>query len=944
MKRLIFSLFAAMALCACEREIVGEMSDAFVEIRFEKDFVAGGTKSSVLPDAVESVESGAVVAFYNAKTGRLDSQHRVENFSDPLHLKLPAGKMNIYVLGNMWLIDASGAPREPVFPPKESDVAGMAYRFGGVDAGGGLRTETYAEIGDFGIPVRGELKDVDISPEMSIGVGLERLFAKVRITIDHSGMSVTDGQFRNEKLYFRQANAVQTPFAPDGSRARLASDLMDRSDYESPMVDGQKMSYCFYLPENRVVAPDAGLATYVEFSAEIDKAAGGYGGGVTYRFHLGKKAGEDNDLQRNTWYDVLLTFNVGSLFDPCWRVNPDSDFSDDRLFCVMKDAACTSQLGSQDVAVRAGRPGRVYVYMNRTGVAGANHLAGRRMTDSFVASGLEDCAFGGDFSQLAEYGISANWNASEGRLDMSVTDGSKFVTGVRIPVTLRLYPGSKSLVMNVLTAEDQSIGLDASEFYMGMKRTATLRGFVGTARTVRVGSATHSKLLSFSNDASKPYIGADGASISGNSVGLYAWGPSGDQDVTLYFESDDDFNDSAVKVAFRLWKPAFRSWTKTLDLLLDGTGAPVDFGYNGRNGARLDESAFDSGLYSQLLAPKVAYSKTDGEKYTGYESSEFFIDYLGNLGGSDWIGDKINTPSVPNANIAFLGEATMRPRSSLYSEYSTAKFNVRYPRYKRDFPETVRTNYLNEYFDSEIGIDAEFYTYGNNVSFSAESSSGYIKLNLRETAVDENLTRIEQYMGEEVDLMRIPGGLNLFYGRLKNPRVKSGTGEITWRTPVCIYHKMTVAPFGVFREGSPILSVYLTYPKAAWMLKKYHSGQIQAGPAWDTAGEMDAYDKYLYYSRMQTTGVSSQTKVSSPGNKVPIMYTDIFPAEYPVAKPFTAETAATAATKTWLTEVTFKAGSGYTFPQPLTSAELNGNAFYSIISGTTPIGWVLSSR
>lgn len=942
MKRLIFSCAAVLALCGCESMDSWEVSGSLVEIRFEKDYVVGETKSSVLPNGVETVESGGVIAFYDAETGRLDSQYRVEDLSLPMNLMLQKGKKNIYVLGNIWLVDGDGGVCEPTFPSEEREVENMSYVFGGVPAGEGMRTENFAEVGVYGIPVRGVMHGVDIASGTVIGIGLERMFAKVRIMVDHGGMSSVDGQFRNETLYFRQANAVQTPFAAEGSKASASSDLMIQSDYESPMVDGSRSSYTFYIPENRHKSPDPDLATYVEFKADIDRSAGGFGGGVTYRFYLGKSSGVDNDLEGNTWYDVLLTFKVGSLFEPSWRVNPDDDFSDGRLFCVMKDVACSSELGEQDVVVRAGRPGKVYVYMNRNGEEGENHLVGKPMTASFVPSSLDDCAWTGDFSGLAEYGISAFWDASEGKLSMEVTDRSRFVSGRRIPVMLRLLPGSKSVVMNVMTYEDQVLEFDSSEYYMGMKRTASVSGCVGLVHTVRVASDFHLQHFRFSDDPSSSFVGVNRCPFVGNRVDLYAWNYDETRPVTLVFETEDDFNDDPLTASFTLWCPVFRTDSRILKLRLDGTGTKVDYGFNDRHGRPMDESMFAAKVYEKLLSPKVSWTDY-GDMYVNYSDGEFYIDYLGHENQQDWIGNLVGGPNWYKAGFISLGLGIVQPRSPLFVSHSSYAVDVWFPRYKRDFPQTVRTSYLNEYCDSEIDLSAEFDTCGNNVTFSGESGTGNFSLDLIETPMGENVSRIELHLGENVDLAEVPGGPARFYARLTNPRVKSGDNEIRWSSSVSIYHDMTVAPFGVFSGVSPMLTVFLTYPKAAWMLKKYYENQIPEEPAWNVAGEMNDYVRYIYWSRKYTVAKNSQMTTSANGSRVTIMYCDLFPAEYPVQSCFTPATAATAASRTWLTDMYFSL-NGSRLSQPLSSTYLGGNSFYRIASSSNPIGWVYSCR
>jgi len=933
MNRLICSCIAILLLCSCDRGIFENGETVPVELRFEKAFVEGRTKSSVIPMDVETKESGAVVAFYDAQTGLLVSQHRIEDLSSPKSFVLRRGRKNVYVLGNTWLIDGNGEVQEPSFPVKEEDLQSFSYEFGAVPSENGCRTESFDETGKYGIPVRGVLKDVEVEAGTVMKIALERMFAKVRITVDHGGMSRKNGAFKNEKLYFRQANFVQTPFASGGSRASAKGQLALQSDYESPMEDGEKNSFTFYIPENRQITPVSELATFVEFTAEVDKEAGGFGGGVTYRFYLGKDSGTDNDLEGNVWYDILLSFNVNSLFEPSWRVNPDDDFSDGRLFCLMKDKSCESVLGGQDVVVRSGRPGRVYVYMNRNGVKGENHLIGRPMENEYAASSLDDCAWTGDFSELSKYGISASWEASEGRLTMTVTDKARFVSGVTIPVTLRLSPGSKEVAMNVKTAEDQTLKFDTSEFYLGMMRSASLSGFAGSELSVRAESEKGSCLFRTSGDPSASFVGMSGMQFAGNAVDLYAWGCNESAPVTLVFESDDGFNDDPLSVSFKVLKPLFRKENRNLQLRLDGTATGIDYGFNDRNGKEMDEKLFSPELYEKLLAPSLNWSGGCADVYAAYESGEFYIDYFGHYAQKDWIAEVADK----------LGTVEIKPESSLYKEYSEYRLSVGYPRYERAFPAIFKTDYLNEYFDSELNLSADFNTFGNAVSFSGSTIPGNIPLDLSVMDSGGNVRTIALQMGEIVELTKIPGGLNVITASLVNPRVKSGDREITWDSYISIYHNLTIAPFAVFQEGSPEMTVYLTYPKAAWMIRKYYEGKTSEFPEWDIAGRMNCYERYLWSERLYTVGLSVQRKTSSSSHCISITYWDLFPSDFPNQKAFTREMAESVSSRRWLNQVLFK-WEGAFLSQPLQGKYLDGNSFYRIMTSNSPIGWVYADE
>ena len=90
----------------------------------------------------------------------------------------------------------------------------------------------------------------------------------------------------------------------------------------------------------------------MEFAGALDPAAGGYGGDVTYRFYVGSDNCSNFDLERGREYDIRLSFRVGSLFEPDWKVELDN-WTDTRLFCLTADASFTDRLEEgRTVAVR----------------------------------------------------------------------------------------------------------------------------------------------------------------------------------------------------------------------------------------------------------------------------------------------------------------------------------------------------------------------------------------------------------------------------------------------------------------------------------------------------------------------------------------------------------------------------------------------------------------
>lgn len=958
MKRLIFSLALVALACGCSQvEPVGPVREGTdVLIYFEKDYDEGlATRSSVLGADVESVESGAVVALYDVTTGRLDSQFRVTSLNTPLEASVTAKRMDVYVLGNLWFMDASGRPSEIAFPVLESEAEAMVYRLGGKDAGDGLRTETFAELDRYGIPVCGVLRDVDVASNSVLRVSLARLFARVEVTIDHSGISSTPGVFTNTSLHVRQANGRIVPFAAGGSRALDAGDVLEACDYESPMRDGQLEKFNIYVPENMMgdllpgnpspankdygylkdaAGSAADLATYISFVGQLDKSVAGFGGKVAYRFYLGTDNVSNFDVRRNTPYYVRLSFKLDSIFAPDWKVSVGEDFTDGRLFCVTKDAGY-SQLLDCVVAVRKNRAANVFVYMNRSGAMGANELVGKPLVAPGYASGsIDDCAWSADFSALEQYGMTASYSPSDARLALTVTDPSRFVAGKEVPVTLSLYPGGRTTTVKVVTCEDLGVDLDASEFYMGMKRRAILRGFVGSSGYVRMSSAGSPQVFRTAADQARDMVGDARMAFAGRSVDLYAYWycPSGP--LTLEFSSSDSFNDGTVPVNVMVYKPSFTAETAQLKMLIDGTAIPVDASFKDRSGAVMEKSVFDATLYDQLLTLTTNYSNLYGDKYMSFDGESFYVDYLGSSTAGDWIGDLINSGSDYNVHPECLGSAQVKPVSPAFTEHSTYNFRIYYPYYKTPFPKEVTSDYYNSVDEEAFCIAAEYYTYGNTDLIMSVSGTAA----LTTTMLSDDLMRLEIKPQLESGLAPAPlGKVNVSMG-FRNSRARNGTTWIWKSDPVTLTYNVTLGQFAVFRKNSPAVTIYITYPRAAHYIKKYYEGCGDM-PMWNSVAGTGEYNNWLTWTRMETIDTGTQQQRSGTGNQATMMYADFFPGSYPAQPYFDESSAAVAAGDNWLYNLGFKSGVTI-LPQPL-GTQYSGSAYLKVKISGTKLGYIL---
>lgn len=515
-----------------EESLPGERSLVSLNLNGED---VDGTKASLL-EGSEDVCSGATVVVYYADTGLLDSVQEIApesiswsgtSASAPAVLSLPKGRsVQIYVLGNLWAIDKDSGARLPLsraltteFPSSPASLESWLYRLDGSDINELYRFQTLSEVAAYGIPFAGSLPSADYSEGSALNVNCRRLFSKIRLTVDHSGLDGGKNPdfFRNVKLHLRQANSRLQPFGTDPQSALSSEDVIE-GDFDPSMSNASRMTFDFYVPENmqgtllpanddpgrkdyeNIVsvhgADRASLLTYVEFTGEVDSSAGGYGGPVTYRFYLGGDNCSNFDLERHRRYDIELDFLVNSLFSPEWKVN--ASLNDERELGISADASFARPLPSgQMVAVRKNRPARIYPYV-KAGQGGVMRRPDGLRDPSYNPSDLTQCPFTSDFlsetnsledvpqrKALSDMGISASYDEYSGCITFSVSDQEKFVPGKEISLSLETVPGGKSVSFTIRTFENMSVSWDKSltkDFLPGMSRTASISGFSSDLR------------------------------------------------------------------------------------------------------------------------------------------------------------------------------------------------------------------------------------------------------------------------------------------------------------------------------------------------------------------------------------------------------------------------------------------------------------------------------
>ena len=698
------------------------------------------TKASLLKD-VETKGTGALVLVFRTATARMESyrfftEEELRNQAHtPLSLRVPLAECDFYILGNLNAIRKSdGAACHLVealgndFPMEEAGLEAMVYRLDGGDLNSTYRRERFADVAACGIPYMHVRKGINTVAQLSAGKGIpdsdkcRRLFSKLTVRIDHAafdGSGANPDYFVNRKLYLRQVNGRLQPFSTQAQKAAEAADVLSESDYDPDMraTNASVTTFSFYVPENmqgtllpgntdsrrktreELIAQGKSAAepyvTYVEFQGSLDPAAGGYGGDVTYRFYVGSDNCSNFDLERGREYDIRLSFRVGSLFEPDWKVSLDN-WTDARLFCLTADAGFSDRLEDQrTVAVRKNRAGAIYLYMNPSGRLGAgNALLGKNVASSaaFVPSDVSDCSWHADLMSastadgawLSARGIVPAWDKTAACLRLTVTDAALFDghRGEERVLSLTLLPNGATVRFKLKLCSDIQVSVAdgkslTEEFYLGQKRTLSVSGFLGSTLCYAAdqdpcgnstSGAAHtanrqwkanngsgafpSAVVDAAGNVSRKAADYPAQRLSGGSLDVYAFYPNRflashggwtSRNGKILLFSEDYLNDT-FEVEVRISEPlAFKpsDYSGPSYLPLDGNEVEVPrIGYKSFDGsAFLPTVSFDAGLFSSLLAFRVVpESSAAADFLTGvaydYESSTMCVKVTSNASGN----------------------------------------------------------------------------------------------------------------------------------------------------------------------------------------------------------------------------------------------------------------------------------------------------------------------
>lgn len=948
MKRICFAACALLAVNACIIDDYGTslVTDGNVCVSFRGQ---DGDTKSVLGD-VEALHGGGVLGVYDAETGILDSEFEISDLSVPVELSLPARRnMDFYLAANMDYMGQDGRRQAFSFPERESDLPDLRYMLDGSEvpgAGGGLRHRTFRESSLLGIPMSGSKNGVDLSCTREIVIPVRRLFARITLTIDHSGLDggKSESFFRNSKLYLRQANAVLMPFAGE-SVAFSEEDLLEECDYEPEMVNGKSEVFTLYAPENR----KSQFPTYIEFTGEVDSAAGGYGGSVCYRFYVGPGAGEECDVEGNMNYDITLGFKVGSLFEPSWKVAPGNDWRDIRKFGISADPAGAKPLpAGQVIAVRPSRPGTCFVYFDK----GFGPEDAPRLCDgNFFPEDLTDAGWSYEIEGLPENGMSLT--VSGKRLEVSVSDPSGFRAGTEIPLTLHLYPGDITYRAMIRTYDDISVSVEDGKslndgFYVGMKRHISLSGIAGRRLKCYNSGFADGRNLRFSSSEDAEQLQKSGAAgygfDPGYGVDLFAWGTASGSDLVLNLVSDDTFNDGDVLLSspIKISVPAVsHDGYEVLYLGIDGSVRELTYKYLDSSGAEIDRMSFDTELYSRLLEPVASYGNVNGHPISDWVDSD---------GIGVWLKSLTSTSGVSlmdciDGSTGMIGKVNLKPKVAAAAAGETGAYVCALlPKFGGDVPMRVESDYFDVYGPSEIDCNWTVYMEGCTTFEPLIYGPGAASCTvLLEPSTGLESRAVWHFSDPDAGISQeVPYGRQTAGMRFRN-RWSGETYELS--TEFDVVHNATLGAFVDFTEGSrDVNRIIVTTAKNAYgICCSYDStgGRNVETPF----GMPDDSHNYIKLTRMKTMPSGSQTPIieyGKPSLTGGFTYEDFKPFAYGRNAVWSAgniqEFVSSGRTPFAEMKFTFP-GPGYqTLPNPLPAA-YSGSEYLKLSISNTLVGY-----
>ena len=565
----------------------------------------GTDTRSILPEeSIEDKVTDATLASYDAE-GKLVNVLYYDRVEASMMLYV-SGKssFNVYALVNMG--DMTDA-----FPSEESELAELVYRF-----------ESYEDVSRRGIPMCGVLENCTYEEGAVRTVPLERLFAKVNVRILHTGLNggqteqVYAYNLANKSLYIRQANRKMCPFAPEGSRAETASDLLELSDRNPDLADtdaykgsltpsqlGPGMAYVkdttvvLYVPENRQGCLLPGnedpfekvaerisdidgtrydeLCTFLEYNAAKPNNGAGFHGDLMYRCYLGEDNVSDFSICRNCRYDLTMNFTDEGFVMDSWKVVRGDNWVDTRTLYFVDDP----------YVIYPGTAAEILVHYNRTSSS----------TDISSSGTSAEWVYKFDEAAMKNAGLTCTFMGEEkikGRNGyddyyFKVTASANAKVGASFPLKVRLKDGSKSDMAEIRIAKAGNLvqSWDFCPRYVAQTGELSLTGAVGSALPLEA---------KISNDSVLECIRTGDASFRFTALG------AGRSDIRITSADGSQSLDMTLNVS----APKLKISDVDIALSPDGEKGRLDYHYVDDAGAEL--SHIDESAYMKYLKPVVS--------------------------------------------------------------------------------------------------------------------------------------------------------------------------------------------------------------------------------------------------------------------------------------------------------------------------------------------------
>lgn len=616
MRKFIKVLFILpIILSACNSDDYDAQSvgnDDMREVEFHLLLKNGGncTRSILNESVIETMMTDVTVAVYYPGGKVIDVRYS-KTESGKVKAMVPSQeKVNVYVLVNMGDMSSS-------FPVEETEVKDIAYSF-----------DDYEEIAESGLPMAGMLKSYVVSSGMD-DVEVERLFAKVEVTVDHSEIDRHFGSenmnFENRSLFIRQANRNLMPFGK--SRANMPEHILEVADYNDQMNAGtldsglskgfvSDTTLVFYVPENLqgdllpdnsdhwAKVPDnisqsdvSGLCTYVEVTG-YQEGVHGYSGSLIYRFYIGDDATSNFDIERNKVYRVsFFPTRDGEKVEDSWKVEKGEDWTDERTL-FFDDEAFVGVMG--DVIP-------VYIYYSTEGEG-----SGVSTLDTYMKHWELEL----DEEALAEAGLTLSGvskfpvlNPETGRYCYcaSFATTEETVTGKSIAVQARTIDGDIVSKAYIAVRECSTLTLvtDYKPAFVAQESSFEMKGLIDRDFPLEISIEQENEVIKIfydSEDSAEEFI-----------VQAHR---TGEAEVRV---SSVDGSMSAV-LPFKISAPKMVVDNVRVELTVDGNKSVCPYTYTNDYGIVLTN--FNQSLFKQYLMPVI------GEGFSSYISYDCDIENM----------------------------------------------------------------------------------------------------------------------------------------------------------------------------------------------------------------------------------------------------------------------------------------------------------------------------